>query len=153
MEYTFNLTMNPSFGILSSKGHFVHLESRIGQVDDYMKEAGIKHAEYFDNFKNIFNLKGYLQLRRLFFNDKRGSFDCVVDYLFDELYEPKIDLVFDQVLWIMEGQPSYVDFKIINSSFASDHFDKNHRDYYMTDRVIPWTNDFNDYLLQRHLRK
>lgn len=153
MEYTFNLTLNPSFGILSSKKHFVYLERRIGQVDEYIKDAAIKHAEYFDNFKNANNLKGYIQLRRLFFNDKSGSFDCVVDFLCDKLYEPEIDLAFDQVVWIMEGQPTYVDFEIIKCGFASDHFDKNHREFYMTERVIPWISDFDDYILLRHKNK
>ena len=151
MEYTFSLTMNPSFGIIASDEHFVHVERRIGQVNGFIKKATIKHIDFLDNLKKENKLKGYLQLRRLFYNDKSGTFECVVDYLTDILNEaiPAFSIRSEQ--WIIEGQPTYVDFKIIRCSFVSDHFDKNHKDYYASVRVIPWINDFDNYILLRGL--
>lgn len=151
MEYTFNLTMNPSFGILASDEQFVHIESRIGQVTEFLKKGAVKHIDFLNNFKKEKKLKGFLQLRRLFFNDKSGTFECVVDYLTDDLFEQRPDFTIGVEQWIIEGQPTYMDLKIINCSFGSDHFDKNHRDYYATDRVIPWISDFDNYLLSRNL--
>lgn len=151
MEYTFSLTMNPSFGILASDEQFVHIERRIGQVNDFVKKAAIKHIDFLDNLKKENKLKGYLQLRRLFFNDKNGTFECIVDYLTDNLNEPSPVFSISSEQWIIEGQPTYVDFQIINCSFGSDHFDKNHRDFYASERVIPWTSDFDNYILLRGL--
>lgn len=151
MENTLNLTKNPSFGIFSFKNHFIHLEVRIGQVNEFIKNVAIKHVEYLEKIKISYKLKGYLQLRRLFYNDKSGVFECVIDYLTDKDYEPKPDFTINNELEIIDGLPTYVDFKIVNCSLSSDHFDKNHRDFYMSDRVMPWISDFDKYILQRLL--
>lgn len=151
MKYTFNLTINPSFGILASEEQFVYIERRIGQVDDFVKKAAIKHIDFLDNLKKENQLKGYLQLRRLFFNDKKGSFDCVVDYLTDDLIELRPDFTISIVQEIIEGLPSNVNLKIINCSFSSDHFDKNHREYYAATRLMTWISDTDNYLLLRNL--
>lgn len=149
MNYTLTLTANPSFAILTKGEHFVHIECRIGQIDKYIEESVLKHIEYFTKLKITKNLKGYLQLRRVFFNDKSSEFNCVVDYLKDDFYENEEELDIKKSVNIIEGNYTYVDFKIIKSDFLSAHFDKNHRDYYKNERVYPYISDFDEYLIER----
>jgi len=151
MNYIFSLTLNPSFAILSSKEQFVYIECRVGQVTDYFKDTAIKHVDYLNDFKIQNNLKGYLQLRRIFYNDKGGTYECVVDYLTDNNFEKIADFKLKNDIHIIDGNPTFFDFQIISSDFGSDHFDKNHRDFYSNIRVIPWITDFDNYLLTRNL--
>ncbi len=151
MKYDFNLTMNPSFAILASEEQFVYIESRVGQVTDFEKDAVVRHVNFLDNLKKKRGFKGYLQLRRLFFDDKSGTFNCVVDYLTDSSIEQKPELSIGKDFEICPGQSTYFDLEIIKCSFTSDHFASNHRDFYKTERVIPSNNDFDNYLLTRNL--
>ena len=143
------LTANPSFAILSTNEHFVHIECRIGQVNKFIEESVLNHIEYFNKIKESKNLKGYLQLRRVFFNDKGAEFTCVVDYLKDDSDGFEEELKIEKEVSIVDGIYTYIDFKLIDSSFISSHFDKNHRDYYMNERVYPYISDFEEYIVKR----
>ena len=153
MNHILTLTANPSFAVLSTEGHFVHIECRIGQVSKFIEESVLKHIEYFNKLKRSRNFKGYLQLRRVFFNDKSADFTCVVDYLKDNSEEQENEIQIEKEISIIDGIYTYIDFEVIESSFASAHFDRNHRDYYKNERVYPYISDFDEYLIQRTLIK
>ncbi len=152
MNHILTLTANPSFAILSTNEHFIHIECRIGQVNNFIVECVLIHIEYFNKIKKNKNLKGCLQLRRVFFNDKGSEFTCVVDYLKDDSDGFEEVLIIEKKVSIIDGIYTYVDFKLIDSSFISSHFDKNHRDYYMNQRIYPYISDFEEYLIKRALK-
>lgn len=151
MEYNLTLTLNPSLGILSDENNFIYLENRIGQITNFIKNSAIKHIEFLEIFKKEKKLQGFLQIRRLFFNDKSAGFECTVDFLID--YSDNIsEIELNSGIYLIEGIPTDFDIEIKKCSFASDHFHKNHKDFYMNERVMPWTNEVDNYIFKRNYK-
>ncbi|PIB30446.1 hypothetical protein BFP78_13295 [Gaetbulibacter sp. 5U11] len=130
MKYNLTQTKNPSFGILASDNSFVYVERRIGQVTESFSKTVIRHIEYLETFKAENNLNGFLQLRSLYYNDKGGEYKCNVDYLIDHNEKENPEISLGKSIRIIEGQDTNIELKVIKCFFGSEHFDKNHRDYY-----------------------
>lgn len=152
MKYNFNLTTNPSFAIWSNEDYFIYLENRIGQVGVLLKNAVIEHIKFLESIKINNNLKGNLQIRKLFYDDKGGAFECIVDYIIEKTDGNDMNIVLEESV-IIEGNPTYFNIQVIEESTISDHFHKNHRKYYMNKRVLPWINEIDRYIYERNKKE
>lgn len=129
MEYILSYTKNPSFAILANDNYFIHLENRIGRITTQSKSAAIKHIDYLIQFKEALELPGYLQPRKLFYDDKHATYNFLVHYLYEKnTTVPKFS--FEHDVMIIDGQHTTFELEVIPSIFVSDHFDINHNDYY-----------------------
>lgn len=130
MNYNLSLTKDPSFAILSAEDSFIHLEKRIGQVDEKFAYEVIVHIEWLKLMKAEMGLKGYLQIRKIWNDDKNGGYVCYADYLTDKLEEESAKLLFPNQSMPVVGSKTILEVNIIEEDFYSDRFKKNHRDYY-----------------------
>lgn len=132
MESSFHLTSDPAFAIFSNDAQFVHVKTRIGQVDRYVRNAVVEHLEHLATFKAESGLNIILQLRQVFYDAKHAEFHCLLDYLVDPTNEDEHDFafVFEHGITVVRGTHSYFKLAIREVSIISDHFDKNDRSFY-----------------------
>lgn len=126
-------TNNPSNWIANYKGYHFHLSNRIGSTVDW-------HFGSIDNrIKDIEKIKlpkdHFIRIRAVWFNDKIGEYVWFLDYMHPHDKEPKYlsaqiaDFLGDGYA-LDDGQ--FYSFDVITRSYLmySDHYDKDHYDYY-----------------------
>lgn len=126
-------TSNPSNWIANYKGFHFHLSNRVGSTVDW-------HFDSIDSrIKDIQNIKlpedHFIRIRAVWFNDKGGSYVWFLDYMHPHDQKPiygsiQIAKHLGDGYALEDGQ--IYSFDVITRSYLmySDHYDKDHYDYY-----------------------
>lgn len=126
-------TNNPNQWIANYKGYHFHLSNRVGSKIDYhfpSIDDRIKEIEKIEFPKNHF-----LRIRAVYFDDKNGCYSWFLDYMYPHNEKPKYN---SKTLEYSLGDGYALDdgqlysFDIISRPYLpfSDHYDKDHYDYY-----------------------
>jgi hypothetical protein len=129
-------TDDPSYWIMNYKDYYFHLSNRVGSYYEMHFEsikARIKELESIKIFENQF-----LRLRAVHFDDKNGNYTYYIDYLYQSTDDEKNIIPINSMKSYMGDEYSLEDgqvyhFDIIGYSISvySDHFDKDHAEYYL----------------------
>lgn len=126
-------TNNPNQWIANYKGYHFHLSNRIGSKVDYHFSSINDRIKDFENIK--FPSGHFLRIRAVHFDDKNGCYSWFLDYMYphDEkpVYNSKnIEHYLGDGSALSDGQ--LYSFDVISRPYLpySDHYDKDHYDYY-----------------------
>jgi hypothetical protein len=133
-------TDNPNQWIVNYKGYHLHLSNRIGSTCDYhfksidSRIADIKKIELDEHH--------FIRIRAVYFDDKNGNYSWFLDYMYPHDQSPtmsstKISKMLGDGYALEDGQCYF--FDVISRPYFqySDHYDKDHYNYY-----IPYLNNF-----------
>jgi hypothetical protein len=133
-------TENPNHWIVNFRGYHFHLNNRIGSKGNY-------HFESINNrindIEKIELKEGhFIRIRAVYFDDKNGNYKWYLDYMYPHNDTPiissfKISNLLGDGYALEDGQ--FYSFDVISRPYFphSDHYDKDHYDYY-----IPYINCF-----------
>lgn len=133
-------TENPNHWIVNYKGYHFHLSNRIGSNGNY--HFGSINSRINDIEKIKLNKDHFIRIRAVYFDDKNGNYSWYLDYMYPQDQNPIItsykisNLLGDG--YVLEDGQSYT-FDVISRPYFpySDHYDKDHYDYY-----VPHINNF-----------
>lgn len=126
-------TNNPSNWIANYNGYHFHLSNRIGSTVDW-------HFDSIENrIQDIQKIKlpedHFIRIRAVWFNDKSGSYVWFLDYMHPHDQKPiyraiQIAEYLGDGYALEDGQIYSFDVITRSYSMSSDHYDKDHYDYY-----------------------
>ncbi|HIC1936937.1 TPA: restriction endonuclease [Citrobacter freundii] len=122
-------TTSPNNWVANYSGYYFHINNRIGsEYRFYLPNIENKIAEI-NQANNSISDNHFFRLRSVYYNDKSGTFTWYIDYLYPHGEEPitnnaQLEMFFDD-----DWNQSY-DFKTISYSSYSDHYDRDHYDFY-----------------------
>ncbi|OFY24553.1 MAG: hypothetical protein A2W98_08935 [Bacteroidetes bacterium GWF2_33_38] len=126
-------TSNPSNWIANYRGYYFHLSNRIGSTVDWHFESIDKRIQ--DINKIELPKEHFIRIRAVWFNDKSGEYLWFLDYMHPYNQEPKYRSIqiakeLGDGYALEDGQ--FYSFDVITRSYSmySDHYDKDHYDYY-----------------------
>ncbi|MBH2071683.1 MAG: restriction endonuclease [Burkholderiales bacterium] len=117
----------PNHWTANFNGHYLHLSNRIGSdcsfylnnIEDKLKI--IDSLPYLD--------KHFIRLRGVYFDDKHGTFTWYIDYMHP--HDSSADISPEEIEIMLNGDSNdNFDIKIRKYLEYSDHYDKDHYDYY-----------------------
>lgn len=117
----------PNHWTANFKGYYFHITNRIGSSCTMYLDQIEQKINELESLK--LPTDHFLRLRSVFYNDKGGTFMWYVDYLHPHGTTPKGDADYFQEYFEDEWCDSF-DFKIRSYSEYSDHYDKDHYDFY-----------------------
>lgn len=126
-------TTNPNQWIANFRGYHFHLSNRVGSRGDYHFNS---INDRIDEIENIDLPKDhFLRIRAVYFDDKNGCYSWFLDYMYPHDSKPKY---FKKNIENHLGDGSALDdgqlysFDVISRPYLpySDHYDKDHYDYY-----------------------
>jgi len=126
-------TENPNHWIVNFKGYHFHLTNRIGSTGNYHFESIKNRIIDIEEIKLKAN--HFIRIRSVYFDDKNGHYAWFLDYMYPHDQKPiitsfKISNLLGDGHALEDGQ-SYT-FDVISRPYFqySDHYDKDHYDYY-----------------------
>lgn len=126
-------TNNPSNWIANYRGYHFHLSNRVGSTVDWHFDSIEKRIKDFEKIK--LPKDHFIRIRAVWFDDKNGAYVWFLDYMHPHDQVPVYraiqiaDFLGDGYA-LDDGQ--IYSFDVITRSYlmASDHYDKDHYDYY-----------------------
>ncbi|MEI9920918.1 MAG: restriction endonuclease [Bacteroidota bacterium] len=126
-------TENPNYWIANYRGYHFHLSNRIGSKVDFHFNSIDDRINEIESIK--FPEDHFIRLRAVYFDDKNGCYSWFLDYMYPHDQEPTISsaLIAHKLGngWsLSDGQ--FYSFDVITRPYLpfSDHYDKDHYDYY-----------------------
>ncbi|MFY9080353.1 restriction endonuclease [Aliarcobacter cryaerophilus] len=134
-------TERPNQWVANYKGYHFHLSNRIGsEVNMHFSniDARITDIEAINLPK-----KHFIRIRAVYFNDKGGEYRWYLDYMYPHKEEPQIlsshiKYTLGDEMVLDDGQFYSFDVKLRPYLEYSDHYDKDHYDYY-----LPYLHDYH----------
>lgn len=126
-------TENPNHWIANYRGYHFHLSNRIGSKVDYHFDSIDERINEIENIK--LPEDHFIRIRAVYFDDKNGSYSWFLDYMHPHDQEPTISSA--QIAYnlgdgwaLSDGQ--FYSFDVITRPYLpySDHYDKDHYDFY-----------------------
>lgn len=136
---TISYSLDPSQAVLRYRDQLVHLSTRAGDVHDGFKQFFAEIYEDVKILKQLISEEEFLQLRRIYHDDKRGGIEISVDLIHNEKNPPSLTMeqltegLHDGMGWY-SGQIVSVDARIVAARTWSDSFFPNAPEYYGRDR-------------------
>jgi hypothetical protein len=127
-------TNDPSYWIMNYKDYYFHLSNRVGSNYELNFESIISRVKDIEKIKIPDNQ--YLRLRAVHYDDKNGCYTYYIDYLYKAKSEEMLSIPWIKNIlgdeYVLDDNQTYL-FDIIGYqvSIYSDHFDKDHADYYL----------------------
>jgi hypothetical protein len=131
--WQFYATENPNYWIVNFKGYHFHLSNRIGSKGTYHFQSIAQRIKDLEKIK--LKKEHFIRIRAVYFDDKHGDYKYYLDYMFPSNEKPIIGS--DEIAYLLgdgnsleDGQ--YYTFDVISRPYHkySDHYDKDHYDYY-----------------------
>ncbi|EPI0663423.1 restriction endonuclease [Klebsiella quasipneumoniae] len=122
-------TTSPNTWIANYSGYYFHINNRIGsEYRFYLRDIENKIVEINRAIDSIPE-NHFFRLRSVYYDDKHGTFTWYIDYMYPYGEKPitehmKLEMFFD------DDWNQHYDFKSIKYSGSSDHYDKDHYDFY-----------------------
>lgn len=133
-------TENPNQWIVNFKGYHFHLSNRIGSKGNY--HFGSIKNRIADIEKIKLKKDHFIRIRAVYFDDKNGNYSWFLDYMYPNDQQPiissaRISKILGDGYALEDGQ--CYSFDVISRPYFqnSDHYDKDHYDYY-----VPHLNNF-----------
>jgi hypothetical protein len=138
--WQFYATEHPNHWIVNFKGYHFHLSNRIGSTGNYHFKSIIKRIEDIEAI--VLKDDHFIRIRAVYFDDKNGHYSWFIDYMFPQDEKPvtsptRIAKVLGDGYALEDGQG--YSFDVISRPYFkySDHYDKDHYDYY-----VPYLENF-----------
>jgi hypothetical protein len=133
-------TENPNQWIVNLRGYHFHLSNRVGSKSNYHFESINKRINDIEKIKLP---KGhFIRIRAVHFDDKHADYMWYIDYMFPFDQTPRMSAA--QIAYTLGdgeilGYGQYYTFDVACRPYFefSDHYDKDHYDYYE-----PYLNNF-----------
>ena len=134
-------TEHPNHWIVNFKGYHFHLSNRIGSTGDYHFKSINNRIS--DIQKIQLKEDHFIRIRAVYFDDKNGNYSWFLDYMYPNDEKPvissaRIAKMLGDGYALEDGQ--WYEFDVITRPYSkySDHYDKDHYDYY-----VPYLHNFN----------
>ncbi|WP_194540460.1 restriction endonuclease [Paenibacillus sp. JZ16] len=131
-DWNIYATENPNRWIINYKGYYMHLANRIGSYSDVHLSAIQERIKEIESVP--LSESHMLRPRALHYDDKNANYMWYIDYLVPDNEEPKYPIeTLKKILrdgWVFDGACNSVDLRIYKYNRYSDHYDKDHYDYY-----------------------
>ena len=126
-------TSNPSNWIANYKGYHFHLSNRVGSTVDWHFDSIESRIKSIENIK--FPLGHSIRIRAIWYDDKNGGYVWFLDYMHPRNQIPmyrsiQIEDFLGDGYSLEDGQVYQFDVITRSYSEGSDHYDKDHYDYY-----------------------
>jgi hypothetical protein len=133
-------TENPNYWIVNYKGYHFHLINRIGSTSKYHFPSIDNRITNINEINSKLPENHFLRIRAVYFDDKNGNYSWFIDYMFPRDESPLFSA--RQIAksmgdgWALEDGQVYM-FDVVNRPYSpwSDHYDKDHYDYYKDDSI------------------
>lgn len=126
-------TTNPNHWVVNYRGYHFHLTNRIGSTSDYHFRGIDDRINEIEKFK--LSEGHFIRIRAIYFDDKNGGYTWFLDYMYPHNEEPDVSrYFFTKILGndsaLDDGQ--FYSFDVIPRPYYpnSDHYDKDHYNYY-----------------------
>lgn len=126
-------TETPNHWIANHRGYHFYLFNRIGST----MEFHFTTIDYIIDMIQKIQLpeKHFIRIRAIYFDDKHGNYSWYLDYMYPHSEEPKV--IPREIKYILGDEKIinglFYSFDVISRTYSeySDHYDKDHYDYYV----------------------
>lgn len=131
IQCTITDTSDPSEAVLKGEGHFVHLSTRDGTIDEWDKNAAKHILHTALKISSQLTNREILMVRSIFY-DCNPCVTTRLDYIFDNNTSPtfnksELESYFDDEF---DGIIFNADIRVIKANFGHDRFNPNNKGYY-----------------------
>lgn len=123
-------TERPNNWVANYKGFYFHISNRIGSDHMYQLEYIEEKVEEIIKSSDTLPGKHFFRLRSIYFDDKHGTYTWYIDYMHPHGTQPVKSPTGDFDFFFSEEWNENYDFKTTTYLEHSDHYDKDHYDYY-----------------------
>lgn len=132
-DYTISSAENPDKAVFRGYGQFIKLQSRYGEIDQYMIDIVLEAIEDLENIQAKLTNEEFIQIRSILFDNKHGWVRFIVDLIHDSgiipsMTQEELESIFANAEYCR--QCTSAECRIIKTNIYSDHFSKNSPEYY-----------------------
>jgi len=119
----------PNHWSANYKGYYFHISNRIGSNCQFYLEDIERKIEEAESFAESLVDKHFFRLRSVYYDDKHGTFTWYIDYMHPHDQKPA-GTAEEFETWFDDDWNQNYDFEVKSYLEFSDHYDKDHYDYY-----------------------